>query len=746
MATPSIPVRVDITSAIGGVRNIQELNRELRDLRKRGARPIPDPTRNLQAGMQNTRKIAGELQRSLLQAFGAGAIVQAVRSSIAAFEEAELALGRLNSAVRVAGESFTDASAAAQTLADEGLGSVAEVSASLSNLLASGFNLEDSIRLLRSLGDVGAFGRTQIESLGQAVVTTTRGLRANRAALIDNIGITRSLSDVWAEYAAELGVSVNELTQNQRNQATLNFVLAEGADRTGDLARLQKTLSGQSEQFRRRIKELAAEFGQSLAPSLQGVTTIIETMLPLFRRWIQLWQIVGTVAGAVGKTIGDVITAIINRDFAALRASITANIQAFEAQIRGIVNNPPGVRAPGAPAQADAGVQAQREAAGDAVSAKAEAARAAREKRATSARRAATSKADRERIRAAKLLAREEEQIEEALARVRIEIAKSTGTVTAELRREAIAREFEEVRALLETRGDAAGIALIDSLINVRAAEERFDELEGVLNRNLTQIQQRQAVIQTQQSAGLLTETQARERVLELQRESRTELERMVPLLEEAAQALGPEAQADVARWKTELEQASIVVNDVALRIQGEFGDALTNFFVDIGKGAKSAKDAFLDLARSMLSSIQRILAEKFTQQLLGDCWAAVAVPAARAGCSVGSVSCSASRRAARCTDRARVRVTRSPRACRPASTSCGRRRLARSGRGSWTRSTASGAGCRCPHGSPRAARWPLWLPPAGEAPGACVWSTCSILSWRGTMSSRAAASDRSST
>ena len=159
---------------------------------------------------------------------------------------------------------------------------------------------------------------------------------------------------------------------------------------------------------------------------------------------------------------------------------------------------------------------------------------------------------------------------------------------------------------------------VIDRLIDVKAAQANLDALESKWRLTAERMRNAQEAIRIQQQAGLLTETQAREQIVRLQQQSAAEMERLLPLMEQAARAIGPEAVARVQAWKNELARTKLMVDEVAVRVKGQVQDAFATMFERIGTKAQSAKEAFHDFARSVIASINRIAAQKLAQSLFG--------------------------------------------------------------------------------------------------------------------------------
>jgi hypothetical protein len=208
----------------------------------------------------------------------------------------------------------------------------------------------------------------------------------------------------------------------------------------------------------------------------------------------------------------------------------------------------------------------------------------------------------------ARKAAQAERELADALAQAREELAQITGTATDADRQAAIARSYRDLRARLAAESDADGVSLVDRLINVKAAQANLAALEAQWRQVTERLRNAQEAIQTQQQAGLLTEAQARRQIVALQLQSATEMERLLPTMQQAAQAIGPDAVIRVQAWRNELERTKLVVDELAPlwnRIGESFGSALGGMITR----AQSW--------RSALASIFQQVADAFLQQIV---------------------------------------------------------------------------------------------------------------------------------
>lgn len=219
----------------------------------------------------------------------------------------------------------------------------------------------------------------------------------------------------------------------------------------------------------------------------------------------------------------------------------------------------------------------------------------------------------------ARKAAQAERELREELAKVRDELLDLTGAATSQDRRAAIQRQYQTLIERLRAEGNTEGVATVGRLIDVKSAAADLADYERQFNDALSRMRASEESINLQRQSGLLTESQARQQILALHRQTGQSLDALLPQLEAAATAIGPDAVARVQTWKNEIAQVKLVTDDVAVAIDGAVQDGFAQLFQDIGSGAKSAKDAFADFGRSVLQTINRIASQKLAEALFGS-------------------------------------------------------------------------------------------------------------------------------
>lgn len=214
----------------------------------------------------------------------------------------------------------------------------------------------------------------------------------------------------------------------------------------------------------------------------------------------------------------------------------------------------------------------------------------------------------------ARKAAQAERELADALAQAREELAQITGTATDADRQAAIARSYRDLRARLAAQSDADGVSLVDRLIDVKAAQANLAALEAQWRQVTERLRNAQEAIGIQQQAGLLTEAQARQQIVTLQQQSATEMQRLLPAMQQAAVAIGPDAVLRVEAWKNELARTRLVVDEMAPlwnRIGESFGSALNGMIT----GAQTWRSAMASLFQQVADAfLQQIVIQPFQQ------------------------------------------------------------------------------------------------------------------------------------
>ncbi len=222
---------------------------------------------------------------------------------------------------------------------------------------------------------------------------------------------------------------------------------------------------------------------------------------------------------------------------------------------------------------------------------------------------------------------RDEEKLAKALEDINIRVLQLSGQAV-ESRALALSAQYDPVLEQLKQKGDKAGVELVNRLINLELAKTRLDELKDKVSDALKELQDAEQSIDARVSTGEISQAQGAQELEVVRADSLQNLREYAQELAvlEAAGIPGATEQLDILEKKLETISQQGATGTAAaiknLRAQlNEFQqnlatmaanagvDAMTNFFMDIATGAKSAKDALKDFVASFAQSIAQMMA-----------------------------------------------------------------------------------------------------------------------------------------
>lgn len=200
---------------------------------------------------------------------------QAVSVAIDAYVDQRNSLVGLRSIAEGTGNSMASLEADLVKLTKSGLIPMADAATALKNLLSRGYTADQAVAVIERLTDAAAFGRQANLDLGEAVRTASDGLRNENSILVDNAGITKNVAKMWADYADQIGVSVNELTMAQKIQAEYNGIMEESKHQVGDAAKLAEEYSGSQAHLEASLQRVKVAFGEAAAEGVKPYVDVV---------------------------------------------------------------------------------------------------------------------------------------------------------------------------------------------------------------------------------------------------------------------------------------------------------------------------------------------------------------------------------------------------------------------------------------------------------------------------------------
>lgn len=285
LSTNSNTVRVNIETT-GSTTGIDKTTKSLQKMRGENTRVS-----------SSAQKVSGAVDSSAsrIVAFGTVAAASGVAThkltdfmgqSIEAANRLQSAMTGLNSVATAFKENAGDAKNAAQDLAKDGLMTVADSATSLKNLLAAGFNLDQSIQLINRFRDSAAFGRQSSLSFGEAIRSATEGIKNGNSILVDNAGVTKNLSLMLTDAGFSASDLMRAGSDASVRMAIFNGIMKETNAQLGDAAKLANSAAGKQAQMSAQTEVLKQKIGLALQPALLSVLKVMTPIVSGIATWV----------------------------------------------------------------------------------------------------------------------------------------------------------------------------------------------------------------------------------------------------------------------------------------------------------------------------------------------------------------------------------------------------------------------------------------------------------------------------
>ncbi|MCL2344959.1 MAG: tape measure protein [Desulfobulbus sp.] len=216
------------------------------------------------------------------------------------------------------------------------------------------------------------------------------------------------------------------------------------------------------------------------------------------------------------------------------------------------------------------------------------------------------------------------ESIQSGMAGVEIELLKLEGR-SAEAARREFEQKYEELRAALQKEvagGSLTAQVQLDAIIRLSGLEEArrgLDEVSAAIDKIESQNARDEQSLNAQVGAGLLTQIDARQKLIDLHRKTAAAIEAQIPKLRELAAAGGEQGEAALARLQ-ELETKLLLLkqtsNEYEVALKNGLQSGLADAINGLAEGTMNLQNAVTALVRSIVDGMAKIAAQRLSEQL----------------------------------------------------------------------------------------------------------------------------------
>ncbi|TWH63848.1 hypothetical protein LX59_03012 [Azomonas agilis] len=182
-----------------------------------------------------------------------------------------------------------------------------------------------------------------------------------------------------------------------------------------------------------------------------------------------------------------------------------------------------------------------------------------------------------------------------------------------------ISTKYNSMLREFEKTGNETGKAWADKLIDVEKVKTRLDAVQSEMDKGLSAIDRAENRINVEREAGLLTQTEAQQKLLALRIQEANALEQQIPVLREIiAQGgvAGEQAQAQLDDYQTRI----IEIRNTATDLQRALKDGLTSGIQEalsgLADGTMKLRDAISALGLSVADALFNTASQKLADQI----------------------------------------------------------------------------------------------------------------------------------
>jgi len=205
-----------------------------------------------------------------------------------------------------------------------------------------------------------------------------------------------------------------------------------------------------------------------------------------------------------------------------------------------------------------------------------------------------------------------------------IELLKLEGRSAEATRKELDAR-YEELRKFLREAGDNAVTlkvrADLETYIKLTVEKQEVDRAVEEIQKIQTRLQQAQSTIGVNRDVGLITDLEASQQLLALNREQAAVLRSKIPLLERLAQlegAAGEAAKATLEQTMNQIKLLEATMTEFEAALKNGISNGLTRAVNGLVDGTMSLRDAIHELSTTIFKSLLDVYVKDLSQQLIG--------------------------------------------------------------------------------------------------------------------------------
>lgn len=185
---------------------------------------------------------------------------------------------------------------------------------------------------------------------------------------------------------------------------------------------------------------------------------------------------------------------------------------------------------------------------------------------------------------------------------------------------ETVEQWYNNLLTQFKKTGNKEGIDLIDQILPLKKAEANLNEITTKIQQAQSRQSTKEQSIQAQVTGGLITQVEAQSQLVELHKQTAQELENYLPILQamtELPGQAGENAQKALATLQLQIAELNKTTDALTNAFQNGLQTGIQSSLDSLAKGTFELKDALLNLAQSILSSMAQVASKSLTDMAM---------------------------------------------------------------------------------------------------------------------------------
>ena len=185
---------------------------------------------------------------------------------------------------------------------------------------------------------------------------------------------------------------------------------------------------------------------------------------------------------------------------------------------------------------------------------------------------------------------------------------------------ETVEQWYNNLLTQFKKTGNKEGIDLIDQILPLKKAEANLNEITTKIQQAQSRQSTKEQSIQAQVTGGLITQVEAQSQLAELHKQTAQELENYLPALQamtELSGQAGENAQKALATLQLQIAELNKTTDALTNAFQNGLQTGIQSSLDSLAKGTFELKDALLNLAQSILSSMAQVASKSLADMAM---------------------------------------------------------------------------------------------------------------------------------